>query len=43
MAGGGLRRGIKRGNQGWGVKTLTWLLYAEAGRRGVAGCGGERW
>jgi hypothetical protein len=43
MARGGLWRGIKRGNQGGGVKTLTWHLYANAGWRGVDGCGRERW
>jgi hypothetical protein len=42
MAGGGLRRGLKRGNQGGGAKTLTWHLYVEVGLREVARCGGER-
>jgi hypothetical protein len=44
MARGGLRRGLKRGNQGGGVKILIWHLDVEAGRRGVARCGkGRRW
>jgi hypothetical protein len=39
---GGLRRRFKRGNKGGGVKTWTWHLYAEVGRRMVTGCGGEK-
>jgi hypothetical protein len=39
---GRAKEGVKRGNQGGIVITLTWHLYAEAGLRGVAVCSGER-
>jgi hypothetical protein len=39
--GGGLRWGFKKGNQGGGVKSLTWHLYAEVGWCGAARCGGD--
>jgi hypothetical protein len=37
-----LRGGIKRGNQGWGVKTSIGISMLEAGRRRVAGGGEEK-
>jgi hypothetical protein len=43
MAKEGLRRGIKMGNQGRGVKTLTNISMLESGQRGVAGGGEDRW
>jgi hypothetical protein len=44
MAGEGLRGGIKGGNQGGEVKTLTDILMLETVWRGVAGGGEEtRW
>jgi hypothetical protein len=42
MAGEGLRRRIKMGNQGGGVKTLIGMSV-DTGPRGVARGGEERW
>jgi hypothetical protein len=42
MAGEGLRRGIIRGNQGGGIKTLTGISMMKVGQHGVAGGGEER-